>query len=80
MKHSDKGSGRKEVLSVVRRAGSQRSIFRVQQILRVGTLSSGDSLQLENRDIHLKPVVQKWPHLFKPCCWNIVFSMGAVRG
>lgn len=40
----DKGSGRKEVQCVVRRAGSQRSIFRVQQLLGVGTVFSGDGL------------------------------------
>lgn len=40
----DKGSGRKEVHCVVRRAGSQRSIFREQRILGVGTVSSGDVL------------------------------------
>lgn len=58
MKHGDKGSGRKEVQCVVRRAGSQRSIFRVQRILGVGVFWGGEQGQpLE--------VVQKGPHLLQ---------------
>lgn len=37
------------------KAGSQGSIFRVQQILGVGTVSSGDGVQLKNRGSYLKP-------------------------
>lgn len=47
MKRGDKGSGRKEVQCMVRREK--------QQMLRVGRVSSGDDLQLENRDSYLKP-------------------------